>query len=58
MHNQPDEILSMVNNMVATGRMSGGYVMCIGNHIPWNIPPQAIKLYLDTSNELAYRQAG
>jgi len=40
---------------VETGRMSGGYFMCIGNHIPWNVPGEAIKLYLDLSNELALR---
>ena len=41
----------MVESMVETGRMSGGYMMCIGNHIPWNVPPQAIKRYLDLSAE-------
>jgi hypothetical protein len=30
-------------------------MMCIGNHIPFNVPPEAIKRYLDLSNELAYR---
>jgi hypothetical protein len=30
-------------------------MMCIGNHIPWNVPPQAIKQYLDRSAELAWR---
>jgi hypothetical protein len=55
MRNHPDEIRSMVEAMVTTGHMSAGYMMCIGNHIPWNIPPQAIKFYLDLSNELAYR---
>lgn len=53
--NNPDEIRAMVDSMVETGRMSGGYMMCIGNHIPWNVPPEAIRLYLDLSAELAYR---
>ena len=53
--NNPSEIRSMVESMVETGKMSGGYMMCIGNHIPWNVPPDAIKRYLDLSNELAYR---
>ena len=53
--NKPDEIRKMVEGMVETGRMSGGYMMCIGNHIPFNTPPEAIKTYLDLSNELAYR---
>ena len=35
--------------------MSAGYMMCIGNHIPWNVPPEAIKLYFDLSADLAYR---
>lgn len=55
MRNNPQEIRAMVASMVETGRMSGGYMMCIGNHIPWNVPPAAIKLYLDLSAELAYR---
>ena len=38
-----------------TGRMSGGYMMCIGNHIPFNVPGEAIKRYLDLSQELAHR---
>lgn len=53
--NNPEEIKKMVENMVETGKMSDGYMMCIGNHIPFNTPPEAIKLYLDLSNELAYR---
>ncbi len=55
MRNQPDEIRAMVESMAETGRMSGGYMMCIGNHIPWNVPPEAIKLYLDLSADLAHR---
>jgi hypothetical protein len=55
MRNDPNEIRSMVQSMVETGRMSGGYMMCIGNHIPFNVPPDAVKLYLDLSAELAYR---
>jgi hypothetical protein len=51
----PAEIRAMVISMAETGRMSRGYMMCIGNHIPWDIPPAAIKLYLDLSNELATR---
>lgn len=55
MRNNPQEIRVMVETMTATGRMSGGYMMCIGNHIPWNVPPDAVKRYLDLSAELAYR---
>jgi hypothetical protein len=55
MRNRPDEIRAMVESMTETGRMSRGYMMCIGNHIPWNVPPEAIKRYLDLSSELACR---
>jgi hypothetical protein len=53
--NNPAEIRAMVESMVETARMTGGYMMCIGNHIPWNIPGEAIRLYLDYSRELAHR---
>ena len=53
--NDPDEIRRMVESMVETGKMSGGYMMCVGNHIPWNVHPEGIKRYLDLSAELAHR---
>jgi hypothetical protein len=55
MHNDADEIRTMVESMVETGKMSRGYMMCIGNHIPFNVPPEAVKTYLDFSAELGYR---
>jgi hypothetical protein len=55
MRNDPGQIRAMVESMVETGRMSGGYMMCIGNHIPFNVPGEAIRRYLDLSDELAYR---
>ena len=53
--NDPDEIKVMVKNMVETAKMTGGYMMCIGNHIPWNVPPEAVKHYIGLSSELAHR---
>lgn len=53
--NDPDEIRAMVKSMVETARMTGGYMMCVGNHIPWNVTPEGIKRYLDLSAELAHR---
>lgn len=53
--NDPDEIEAMVRSMVETAKMTGGYMMCIGNHIPWNVTPEGIKRYLDLSAELAHR---
>ena len=55
MRNNPAEIRAMVESMVATARVCDGYVMCIGNHIPWNVPGEAIKHYLDLSTDLAVR---
>jgi len=55
MRNDPNEIRAMVDSMVGTGKMSGGYMMCIGNHIPFNVPGEAIKRYFELSAELGYR---
>lgn len=55
MSNNRAAIRQMVENMVETAQMTGGYMMCVGNHIPWNIPPEAIKYYFELSEELAYR---
>jgi hypothetical protein len=53
--NIPEEIDAMVRSMVETANMTGGYMMCIGNHIPWNVTPEGIKRYFDLSAELAHR---
>ena len=53
--NDPQEIEAMVKSMLETAQMTGGYMMCIGNHIPWNVNPEGIKRYLDLSVELAHR---
>ncbi len=55
MSGDPTAIENMVRSMVDTVRMTGGYMMCIGNHIPWNVPPPAVKRYLELSRELAHR---
>jgi hypothetical protein len=55
MRDHPDEIDAMVRQMIDTAQLTGGYMMCIGNHIPWNVPPRAIKHYLDRSVEWAWR---
>ncbi len=55
MGNNPDEIRAMVDSMVETGRLCEGYMLCIGNHIPRNVPPAAVKLYLDYAHEVGYR---
>lgn len=48
-------IKDMVLSMVETAQLTGGYMMCIGNHIPWNVPGEGIKRYLDYSAEYAHR---
>ena len=53
--NDPEEIGAMVNRMVETAQMTGGYFMRIGNEFTWTTPPEAVKLYLDLSHELAHR---
>lgn len=53
--NDPDEIRAMVESMVETAHMTGGYFMRIGNEFTWTTPPEAVKLYLDLSHELAHR---
>ena len=53
--NDPAEIRAMVESMAETAQMSGGYMLSIGNHIPWNVPADAIKLYLDLCRELVHR---
>ena len=50
-----EDIRKMVERMVETGKECGGYFMCIGNHIPWNVPGESIKYYLDYSDQLAWR---
>ena len=55
MRNDPVEIKKMVQTMAETARMSGGYMMCIGNHIPWNVPGEAVKYYMEFSRQFAVR---
>jgi hypothetical protein len=52
----PVEIKAMFDNMMETSRMTKGYALSIGNHIPWNVPPEGVKIYLDLCNEYGYRE--
>ena len=56
MRNNPDEIKKMVESMVETGKMSDGYMMCIGNHIPFNVSPQGVKTYFDLCAKMGFRK--
>lgn len=55
MRGDREEIEKMVRSMVDTAQFCYGYFMRIGNHIPWNILPENVKLYFDLSQELAWR---
>lgn len=55
LRNNPAEIEAMVHRMVESAQMTGGYFMRIGNEFTWTTPPEAVKLYLDLSRELAHR---
>ncbi|MDD5596865.1 MAG: uroporphyrinogen decarboxylase family protein [Victivallaceae bacterium] len=50
-----EDIKKMVCSMTETGRAVPGYFYCIGNHIPWNVPVEATKYYLDLCRELGAR---
>ena len=53
--NRPEEIDAMVRGMLATARECPGYMMCVGNHIPWNLPPEAVGRYLGRCAEWGWR---
>ena len=55
MTNDRDQIAAMVRSMVETAQVCGGYVMCVGNHIPWNVSAEAVESYFRLSAELAHR---
>jgi hypothetical protein len=55
MRNDPAEIRSMVESMLETTAMTHGYMLCIGNHIPFNVTPEGVKRYLDLCAELGMR---
>ena len=56
LRNDPGEIRRMVQSMAETADICGGYMMCIGNHIPWNVPGEAVKRYFDDSREILKRR--
>ncbi|MCL2300067.1 MAG: hypothetical protein FWC27_07985 [Firmicutes bacterium] len=55
MRNDPKEIEAMVRSMGETARVCGGYMMCVGNHIPWNVPGEAVKRYMEASRVYGVR---
>jgi hypothetical protein len=51
-----EAIFKMVKGMSDWGKRYPGYFFCVGNHLPWNLPPEGIKHYFDASNEFGWRQ--
>jgi len=47
--NDRDAIERMTRRMCELGRRHSRYFMCVGNHIPWNVPPEAIRTYFEYS---------
>ncbi len=47
-------IEAMTRSMCELGKQYPGYFMCVGNHIPWNVPPEAIKWYFEFSEKYGY----
>jgi hypothetical protein len=49
-----DAIDAMTKRMCELGKRQPGYFMCIGNHIPWNVPAESIKAYFQYSDEYGW----
>ena len=56
MRDNPSEIEAMVKSMGETAQACGGYMMCIGNHIPWNVPGEAVKRYIECARVYGRRE--
>lgn len=50
-----DILKRIVKHMVESAQMSGGYVVSISNCIPWNVPSESVKIYLDFAAEIIKR---
>jgi len=46
-----DAVERMTKQMCELGRRYAGYFMCVGNHIPWNVPAEAIQWYFEFSDK-------
>ncbi|MFH0965484.1 MAG: uroporphyrinogen decarboxylase family protein [Planctomycetota bacterium] len=55
MTNDRGAIRKMVKNMADFGKDLPGYFFGIGNHIPWNVPVEAVQAYFEASQEFGTR---
>ncbi len=46
-----EAVEAMTKQMCELGKRQPGYFMCIGNHIPWNVPAEAVKWYFEFSDK-------
>lgn len=53
--NDPEAIANMVREMTEWGKCYPGYFLCCGNHLPWNLTPEAIEHYFDASERFGWR---
>jgi hypothetical protein len=44
----------MTRRMCELGRRQPGYFMCVGNHIPWNVPAEAVRWYFACSDRYGW----
>jgi uroporphyrinogen-III decarboxylase len=44
----------MTKRMCDLGHRYPGYMMCIGNHIPWNVPAESVKWYFEFSDKYGW----
>jgi hypothetical protein len=51
-----EAIFDMVARMTELGRRCPGYFYDCGNHLPWNVPAEAIQMYFDASDHYGWRR--
>ena len=47
--NDREAIFAMVKKMADWGKQYPGYLFCVGNHIPWNLPVEGVKAYYEAA---------
>lgn len=44
-----EAVFEMVRRMAEWGKPYPGYFFCVGNHIPWDLPAEAVKAYFEAA---------
>ena len=50
-----EAIFGMVRRMAEWGKGCPGYFLCVGNHLPWNLPADGIAHYFNASEQYGWR---